>query len=89
MSYINRIFLSGYYLIVLLFASFLPLANAQNNLLTPAPEIAASSYLLVDVTANQVLASKSADVPIEPASLTKLMTAYIAFDSLKNKKITL
>ncbi len=89
MSYINRIFLSGYYLIVLLLASYLPLANAQNSLLTPAPEIAASSYLLVDVTANQVLASKSADVPIEPASLTKLMTAYITFDSLKNRKITL
>ncbi len=89
MSYINRIFLNGYYSIVLLFALFSPLANAQSSPLTPAPEIAANSYLLVDVTANQVLASKSADMPIEPASLTKLMTAYIVFDSIKNKKITL
>jgi D-alanyl-D-alanine carboxypeptidase (penicillin-binding protein 5/6) len=54
-----------------------------------APEIAARSYLLLDVTANQVLAEKDADTPIEPASLTKLMTAYLVFDALKSKKIEL
>jgi D-alanyl-D-alanine carboxypeptidase (penicillin-binding protein 5/6) len=53
------------------------------------PEIAARSYLLFDVTANQFLAQKDIDVPIEQASLTKLMTAYIVFDALKSKKITL
>lgn len=57
---------------------------------TPAaPEIAARAYLLLDVTANQILASKDADMPVEPASLTKLMTAYVVFDALKAKKITL
>jgi len=40
------------------------------------PEIAARSYLLVDVTAHQILASKDIDSPMEPASLTKLMSAY-------------
>ena len=54
-----------------------------------APEVAAKSYLLLDVTANQVLAAKNADSPIEPASLTKLMTAYLVFDALKAKKIDL
>lgn len=54
-----------------------------------APEIAARAYLLVDVTANQVLAELDADKPIEPASLTKLMSAYLVFDALKAKKITL
>ena len=54
------------------------------------PEVAARAYLLVDVTADgQVLASKDADKPVEPASLTKLMTAYLVFDALKSGKVTL
>jgi serine-type D-Ala-D-Ala carboxypeptidase (penicillin-binding protein 5/6) len=53
------------------------------------PEIAANAYLLMDVTSGQVLATKDADKPVEPASLTKLMTAYIVFDALKSGKITL
>ncbi|MBK9442698.1 MAG: D-alanyl-D-alanine carboxypeptidase [Comamonadaceae bacterium] len=54
-----------------------------------APEIAARSYLLMDVTADQILAQKDIDMPVEPASLTKLMTAYLVFDALRNKKIDL
>lgn len=53
------------------------------------PEIAARSYLLLDVTANQILAQKDIDTPVEPASLTKLMTAYLVFDALRTKKIDL
>lgn len=53
------------------------------------PEIAARSYLLFDITANQMLAGKDIDVPVEPASLTKLMTAYLVFDALRSKKIDL
>jgi D-alanyl-D-alanine carboxypeptidase (penicillin-binding protein 5/6) len=53
------------------------------------PEVAARAYLLVDLTAQQVLAELDADKPIEPASLTKLMTAYLVFDALKAKKINL
>ncbi len=53
------------------------------------PEIAARAYLLVDLTAQQTLAELDADKPIEPASLTKLMTAYIVFDALKARKISL
>ncbi|MBI2771815.1 MAG: D-alanyl-D-alanine carboxypeptidase [Burkholderiales bacterium] len=51
------------------------------------PEVAARSYLLLDVTANQMLAAKDIDSPVEPASLTKLMTQYLVFDALRNKKI--
>ena len=70
-------------------AALAPLwANAQIAQLQP-PEIAAHTYMLVDVTANQVLASKDVDAPVEPASLTKLMTAYMVFDALRAKKITL
>ena len=53
------------------------------------PEIAARSYMLVDVTASQVLAGRDVDTPVEPASLTKLMTQYLVFDALRAKKITL
>ena len=57
---------------------------------TPAPpEVAARSYLLLDVTANQILAQKDIDMAVEPASLTKLMSAYLVFDALKAKKISL
>lgn len=53
------------------------------------PEVAARAYVLLDVTANQVLAAKDIDAPVEPASLTKLMTAYLVFDALKANKIDL
>ncbi|MEO5669885.1 MAG: D-alanyl-D-alanine carboxypeptidase family protein [Ramlibacter sp.] len=53
------------------------------------PEIAARSYLVYDVTANQMLAARDIDVAVEPASLTKLMSAYLVFDALRSKKIDL
>ncbi len=53
------------------------------------PEIAARSYLLLDVTANQLLTARDIDVPVEPASLTKLMSAYLVFDALRSRKIDL
>ncbi len=53
------------------------------------PEVAAKAYLLIDVTANQVLAAKDPDMAVEPASLTKLMTAYLVFDAVKSRKIDL
>ena len=52
-------------------------------------DIAARSYLLLDMTANQILASRDMDKPVEPASLTKLMTAYLVFDALRLGKIDL
>ena len=69
--------------------NLLPL-QAQAQLAAPLPpEVAARAYLLLDVTANQILASREMDMPVEPASLTKLMTAYLVFDALKAKKIDL
>jgi D-alanyl-D-alanine carboxypeptidase (penicillin-binding protein 5/6) len=61
-------------------------AAAQNP---QVPEIAARSYLLLDVTADQILAQQNIDTPVEPASLTKLMTAYLVFDALRSKKLDL
>ena len=68
----------------------LALASLLSLAQTPEPpDIAARSYLLLDMTANQLLASKDIDSPVEPASLTKLMTAYLVFDALRAGKIDL
>jgi len=53
------------------------------------PEIAAGSYVLIDLTSNQVLAERNADTPSDPASLTKLMTVYVVLEALKEKRLTL
>ena len=67
----------------------LVLAVAAHAQMPRPPEVAAKSYLLIDVTANQVLAARDPDLAVEPASLTKLMTAYLVFDALRSKKLTL
>jgi len=73
-----------------LFATLSLFLAALSHAQTPQPpEIAARAYLLVDLSASQVLAQKEADTPVEPASLTKLMTAYLVFDALRQKKISL
>ena len=61
-----------------------PMANMPQP-----PDIAARAYLLLDVTSGQILAAKDIDAPVEPASLTKLMTEYLVFDALKAQKISL
>jgi serine-type D-Ala-D-Ala carboxypeptidase (penicillin-binding protein 5/6) len=74
-------------LFALFFAiAFLGVAQAQAPL---PPELAAKSYLLMDLTSNQSLAERNADEPSDPASLTKLMSAYVVFTALRDKKIAL
>jgi D-alanyl-D-alanine carboxypeptidase (penicillin-binding protein 5/6) len=53
----------------------------------PAPATAAAAWLVTDVTSGQTLTSGNADDRREPASLTKLMTAYIVFGALRAKTI--
>ncbi len=53
----------------------------------PAPAVEAKAWLLLDVNSGQVLAGNNADERFEPASLTKLMTAYLAFGALKQKTL--
>ena len=52
-----------------------------------APSVIGKAWLLIDVTSGQVLVAERADERIEPASLTKLMTAYLVFAALKEKKL--
>lgn len=63
-----------------------PAAYAQG---VPMPQVAAKAWMLYDVTSGQALAAQNADARIEPASLTKLMTAYLAFEALKEKRLAI
>ena len=56
--------------------------------LPPAPDIAARSYILVDLSSGQTLQQRGGDERMEPASLTKLMTAYLTFAALRQGMIT-
>jgi D-alanyl-D-alanine carboxypeptidase (penicillin-binding protein 5/6) len=53
----------------------------------PASEIAARSWVLLDTQSGQLITGYQHDDKFDPASLTKLMSAYLVFDALKQKKI--
>ncbi len=55
----------------------------------PALSVAAKSYILTDFQSGQTLASQNVHERVEPASLTKLMTAHVVFSALQQKRITL
>ncbi len=55
----------------------------------PAPTIAAKAWIVIDVNSGQTLAASNPDMKIEPASLTKIMTAYVVFNALEEKRLTL
>jgi D-alanyl-D-alanine carboxypeptidase (penicillin-binding protein 5/6) len=62
---------------------------AQQSPVPPAPALAAKSYYLIDASSGTVLAESAARERLEPASLTKLMTAYAAFKTLDAGQIRL
>ncbi|MDM0046856.1 D-alanyl-D-alanine carboxypeptidase family protein [Variovorax dokdonensis] len=76
-------------LLLSLISPLLFIAGAARAQVPAPPEIAARNYMLLDVTSGQVLAQKDIDAQIEPASLTKLMSAYLVFDALRSKKLTM
>jgi D-alanyl-D-alanine carboxypeptidase (penicillin-binding protein 5/6) len=76
----------------LLFALLLllpALASAQPVTIPPAPILAAKAYLLYDYNSSQILVNQNGNARLAPASLTKLMTAYLTFDALKHNTLTL
>ncbi|MEA5098390.1 MAG: D-alanyl-D-alanine carboxypeptidase family protein [Burkholderiaceae bacterium] len=69
-------------------AALLLFSSAQAQSLPP-PTVAAKSWLLLDLNSGQMLASNDPHARAEPASLTKLMTAYIVFGAIRDKKLEL
>jgi serine-type D-Ala-D-Ala carboxypeptidase (penicillin-binding protein 5/6) len=73
-----------------LFAATLACLVALPALALPQPDppaLKAKSFVLMDYASGQVLAARDADAQLEPASLTKLMTVYIAFDEIKHGRV--
>ena len=64
-------------------------ASAQNRPVPAPPVIGATSYLVIDAQSGAELASLKPDTPVPPASLTKIMTAYVVFSALADGQITL
>ena len=69
--------------------AFVPPAAIAQSSGVPAPNVTAKSFVLLDYLSNQIIASHNPDERVEPASLTKLMTAYLSFAAIKQKKLTL
>jgi D-alanyl-D-alanine carboxypeptidase (penicillin-binding protein 5/6) len=55
----------------------------------PTPTLAAKAFVLRDANTGSLLAANNPDMPVEPASLTKVMTAYLTFEAVKQKRLVL
>ncbi len=73
----------------LLVISFTAMAAPNDLPLAPPPQLAAKAWLLLDMQSGQSLVEHNADQRIEPASLTKLMSAYLTFSALRQERIKL
>ncbi len=73
----------------LLMLAALDRANAAAAPIPKAPDVSARAYILSDYQSGRVLAQDHADDREEPASLTKLMTAYVVFTALKEGRLKL
>ena len=87
-SFSKILFLSTF-----LFASIFILSGASPVFaakpIPKAPDVAAKSYYVVDFTSGQVLAEKKPDMQVEPASITKLMTAYVVYKEMAEDRLTM
>lgn len=79
-TYVHRLFL-------LVLLTVAPVALAQTSITPSAPQLAAKSYVLMDAASGTVLVESGGDERLPPASLTKLMTAYIATLEIQKGKI--
>jgi D-alanyl-D-alanine carboxypeptidase (penicillin-binding protein 5/6) len=81
--------MNRYLLIFLLAAHGLCAGRAVFAEPVAPPVLAAQAYVLQDFHSGKILAEHNADEPIEPASLTKIMTAYVVFDALAQRRLAL
>ena len=62
---------------------------AQQAIIPRPPQIAATSYILVDAATGEILVENNADIPLPPASLTKIMTSYVAANEVRQGTVTM
>jgi D-alanyl-D-alanine carboxypeptidase (penicillin-binding protein 5/6) len=65
------------------------LSGAALAAVPQTPAVAGRAWIVADITSGQILTAQKADERFEPASLTKLLTAYVVFTALRERKITL
>lgn len=85
MQIITRIFLA----LAISSLSLVQSAYAGNAQIAPPPNLAVKAYILKDFNSDHVIASYNSNMRVEPASLTKIMTAYLSFKALKNGHLSL
>lgn len=73
---------------VVLLASLLAL-SAQAQTMPSAPEVAARAWIVFDANSGQVLGSHAPDMPVEPASITKVMTAFLVFEAIEEGRLAM
>ncbi len=70
-------------------ALFSQVAHAESAQIAPPPSLAVKAYMLKDFNSGHVIATQNANMRVEPASLTKIMTAYLTFKAIKNGHLQL
>lgn len=73
----------------LLASSFSPAIAAAPDLVPAPPQLSASAWILMDHHSGRVLAEHNPHTRVEPASITKMMTVYVAFHALRNGSINM
>ena len=76
-------------LIAILFSTYSSLSYSEESFIPKPPSLNSSNYILMDSVSGRVLAEKEADVRIEPASITKIMTGYVAADQISKGFVSL
>ena len=84
-----KIFLKLISLIFLSILSFTNLIFAEESFIPKPPSLNATNYILLDSISGRILAENGADERIEPASITKIMTGYVAADQIAKGFVSL
>ena len=79
----------GGWTLLLLLSLAVPVVSAAPAIIPRPPEIAATSYILIDARTGHIIVEDNADEPLPPASLTKIMTSYIAVEEILNGNLAL
>ena len=87
-NYLKKIF-HRHLLFLILLLQGVPYAHAAPIPVPAPPQVAARNYLIMDFDSMRVLAEKKPDEQIEPASITKLMTAYVVYHELESGRLTM
>ncbi|MCW8930928.1 MAG: D-alanyl-D-alanine carboxypeptidase [Gammaproteobacteria bacterium] len=78
-----------YFFTLIFFTLFSINVQAIPKIIPKAPSIAAKSYILIDFNSNKIIANNNENMAVAPASITKVMTAYVIFAELEEGNIQL